>query len=193
MRTVFTGARYIVLIAVIGLLLCALAVFVFGGIVTVTTIVEAFASGEFNAEGARFFSVELIELIDLFLLGTVLFITSLGLYELFVDPSIGPQLPAWLSVRNLDQLKFNLVAVLVVMLLILFLGSAAAVESFDDGQGMEMLALGGGIALVIAAAGAAVVMLGYVAARIEAKTEAEHEARGHEERERRAEPTADYE
>jgi uncharacterized membrane protein YqhA len=179
MRTVFSNAKFIVLIAVVGLLISSLAVFVFGGIVTVTTIVEAFASGEFNADGARVFSVELIELIDLFLLGTVLFITSVGLYELFVDPSIGPLLPLWLSVRSLDQLKFNLVAVLIVMLLIIFLGSAAAIHSFDEGQGVQILALGGGIALVIAAAGAAVVMLGSVASRKEAKAEAEYEAREH--------------
>lgn len=180
MGKVFVGSRYIVLIGVIGLLICSLAVFVFGGIVTATTIIEAFGSGEFNAEGARHFSVELIELIDLFLLGTVLFITSVGLYELFVDPSIGPMLPIWLSVRSLDQLKFNLVAVLVVMLIILFLGFVAGLEGLAEGEGVQILALGGGIALVIAAAGVAVSLLGKVAAQMEAHAEHEREAHAHE-------------
>jgi len=99
------NSRYVVLIAVIGLLVGSIAVYVFGGIMTVTVIVEAFQE-EFNAEGARAFSSELIELIDLFLLGTVMFMTSVGLFELFVDPEI--PIPEWLSVANLDQLKSNL-------------------------------------------------------------------------------------
>jgi uncharacterized membrane protein YqhA len=143
------SSRYVVLIAVIGLLLAGIAVYVFGGIVTVSVIVESFQE-EFNAEGARAFSTELIELIDLFLLGTVMFMTSVGLFELFVDPEI--PIPEWLSVANLDQLKFNLVAVIIVMLMVLFLGAAAA----DWERGLDLLAYGGGIALVILAISVAV-------------------------------------
>jgi uncharacterized membrane protein YqhA len=124
MRTLFGLARYIILIAVIGLLVASIAVLVFGGIMTVTVIVEAFGHADFNAESARLLSTELIKLIDLFLLGTVLLIISIGLYELFIDPHI--DLPEWLSVTNLEQLKFNLLAVIVVMLAILFLGVAAS-------------------------------------------------------------------
>jgi uncharacterized membrane protein YqhA len=152
MRELFSATRYIVLIAVIGLLLCSLAVFVFGAITTVTMIIEAFSHGEFNAEGARFFSTELIELIDLFLLGTVLLITSIGLYELFVDPSI--PLPGWLSVKTLDNLKMNLVAVIIVMLAVLFLGEAGA----EWREGQTILEFGSAIALVIAASAVAVLI-----------------------------------
>ena len=67
MTNLFGLSRYLVLIAVIFLLLAALAVFIFGGITTVNIIIEAFASGEFSAEGARLISLELIEMIDLFL------------------------------------------------------------------------------------------------------------------------------
>jgi uncharacterized membrane protein YqhA len=150
MRTIFSASRYLILIAVIGLLLCALAVFVFGGMTTVTMVFEAFGHGEFNAEGARLFSTELVELIDLFLLGTVLLITSVGLYELFLDPGI--DLPAWLSVSNLDQLKMNLVAVIIVMLVVLFLGEAGA----EWREGQTILEFGAATALVIAAASLAV-------------------------------------
>ncbi len=171
MRSVFSASRYIVLIAVVGLLACALAVFVYGGFVTVTTIVGAFGEAEFNVEGARFLSVEMIELIDLFLLGTILIITSIGLYQLFVEPAIGKLLPPWLSVHSLEQLKFNLVAVLVVMLLILFLGEVAGMESLAEGQGTQILAFGGGIALVIAAGAVAVKLLGDVTFRMEDRHE----------------------
>ncbi len=180
MKTIFGWSRYIVLIAVVALLLGGIAVFVFGGITTVVTIIEAFSEPEFSAEGARFLSVEMIELIDLFLLGTILYITSIGLFQLFVDPTIGEMLPPWLSVHSIDQLKFNLVAVLVVMLVVLFLGAAAEVSLFGtEGEGLEILAFGAGIALVVAAAAAAVMMLGSVVSDMEArheKAQHEHEA-----------------
>ncbi len=145
------NSRFFVFIAVVGLLLASIAVYVFGGILTINVIIEAFQN-EFNAEGARAFSSELIEVIDLFLLGTVLFMTSVGLYELFVDPNIS--IPKWLSVANLDQLKFNLVAVIVVMLIVLFLGAAAT----DFENGLNLLYYGGGIALVILAGSGAVLI-----------------------------------
>ena len=97
MRQAFSATRYLILIGIIGLLLAGIAVFIFGGITTVVMITQAFGRGEFNGEGARFFSTELIELVDLFLLGTAILIISIGLYELFIDPTIS--LPGWLSVR----------------------------------------------------------------------------------------------
>lgn len=175
MRTIFGWSRYLILIAVVALLLGGIAVFIFGGITMVMAIIDVFAEGEFNAEGARFLSVEMIELIDLFLLGTILYITSLGLFQLFVDPTIGEVLPTWLSVHSIDQLKFNLVAVLVVMLIVLFLGAAAETVLFEvEGAGLEILAFGAGIALVVAAAGAAVMMLGHVVGDMEARHEEAH-------------------
>jgi len=147
------NTRYVVFIAVVGLLLASIAVYIFSGILTVDVIIETFQNG-FNTEQARSFSSELIEVIDLFLLGTVLFMTSVGLYELFVDPKIS--IPKWLSVANLDQLKFNLVAVIVVMLMVLFLGSAAEATNVENG--LDLLYYGGGIALVIAAGSVAVLI-----------------------------------
>lgn len=180
MRTLFLTSRYLIYIAVIGLLLAALAVFVFAGIATVSTIIESFGHGEFNAEGARTFSVEFIEMIDLFLLGTVLLITSVGLYELFLDPGISAVIPEWLSVTNLEQLKFNLLAVVIVMLAILFLGAVAG----EWLEGTTILEYGGAIALVIGALSLAVFVFGRLTGRMEAhKREAlalEHGAEGHQ-------------
>ena len=151
MGKLLANSRYVVFIAVVGLLLASIAVYMYSGILTVNVIVESFQHG-FNSEQARTFSSELIEVIDLFLLGTVLFMTSVGLYELFVDPKI--PIPEWLSVANLDQLKFNLVAVIIVMLMVLFLGGAAGATDFENG--LELLYYGGSIALVILAGSVAV-------------------------------------
>jgi len=169
MRTVFSLSKYVVYIAVIGLLLAALAVFAFGGIMAVTAIIGAFQHLAFNAEGARVISVEFIELMDLFLLGTVLLITSIGLYELFIDPAIGEVIPEWLSVSNLEQLKFNLLAVVIVMLAIFFLGAVA--EQIPEGT--EILPYGVAISAVLAGIAVAV----WVFARIHHGMEDEkHEA-----------------
>ena len=150
MTNLFGLSRYLVLLAVIGLLLAAVAVFVFGSIATINIIIEAFAEGVFNAEGARLISIEFIEMIDLFLLGTILLITSVGLYQLFIQPDM--KVPEWLLVANLEQLKFNLLAVIIVMLAIFFLGAAAADMAASDG----ILDYGLAIASVVAAIALAV-------------------------------------
>ena len=159
MRTVFSWTRYLIWIAVISLLLATLAVFIYGLISTVVIVFEVFAHGNFGAEGTRQLSVELIEMIDLFLLGTILFITAVGLQELFVDPGLKELLPEWMSVSSLDQLKFNLLAVIVVMLAVLFLGIAA---SYELTEGVNILDYGLGVAAVILAAGVTVYLFAKV-------------------------------
>ena len=150
MRTVFRSLRFLILIAVIALLIATLAVFVFGLISTIVIVIETFGHGHYGAEGARTLSVELIEMIDLFLLGTILFITAVGLQELFIDPGMKELIPKWMSVESLDQLKFNLLAVIVVMLAVLFLGVAASYELTDE---VNIFDYGVAVALVIAASG----------------------------------------
>jgi uncharacterized membrane protein YqhA len=159
MRTLFSWTRYLIWIAVIALLFATLAVFVYGLISTVTVVIEIFSEGMFGAEGARALSVELIEMIDLFLLGTILLITAVGLQELFVDPGLEEVIPEWMSVASIDQLKFNLLAVIVVMLTVLFLG---VVASYELSEGVSIMDYGVAVALVILASGAAV----YLFARV---------------------------
>ena len=85
-----------------------------------------------------------IEIVDLFLLGTVFLMIALGLYELFVDEDL--DLPRWLSINSFDDLKNKLVGVVVVVLAVLFLG---AVVGWDGSR--DLLGFGVGVALVIAA------------------------------------------
>jgi uncharacterized membrane protein YqhA len=153
MRRLFSSARYLIWIAVISLLFATLAVFAYGLISTLIVVIEVFSHAEFGAEGARTLSVDLIEMIDLFLLGTILFVTAAGLQELFVDPGMKEILPEWMSVASLDQLKFNLLAVIVVMLAVLFLGVAA---SFELNETVSILDYGAAVAMVIAASGVTV-------------------------------------
>lgn len=165
MRTVLRSMRYLIWIAVIALLIATLAVFVYGLISTIVIVVETFSHGHYGAEGARTLSVELIEMIDLFLLGTILFITALGLQELFIDPGLREVIPRWMSVASLDQLKFNLLAVIAVMLAVLFLGVAA---SYELAEGVDIFDYGVAVALVIVASGLTV----YLFARVHRESHA---------------------
>ena len=85
-----------------------------------------------------------IEILDTFLLATVCYIMALGLYELFVDDRL--ELPSWLSIRNLDDLKNKLTSVIIVLMSVIFLGH---VVSWDGER--DLLRIGAPIALVIAA------------------------------------------
>jgi uncharacterized membrane protein YqhA len=149
MKAFFHYSRYVIVVPVIALLLAAVAVFVYGGFMAANVIHESFAHAiertAFNAEGARALSVEMIELIDLFLLGTVLVLTGVGLQELFLGAHI--DLPEWLSIDDLEQLKKNVVAVIIVMLGVLFAGAVAS-ESLD---GQSLFLYGAASALMIAA------------------------------------------
>lgn len=168
MRTVFSISRYVILIAVIALLIATVAVIFFGLISTVIIVVESYSHGHFGAEGARELSVELIEMIDLFLLGTILFITAAGLQELFVDPGLGEIIPEWMSVSNIEQLKFNLLVVVVVMLSVLFLG---VVASYELTEGAGIFDFGVAIAAVVLAVGITI----YLFARVHREGHEGHE------------------
>jgi uncharacterized membrane protein YqhA len=95
---------------------------------------------------AKHMAVDFIELIDVFLLGTVLYIIALGLYELFVDPAL--PMPGWLKIRDLDELKER---VIIVLLGVTFLGSAVTWQGQDGflGFGVAIAAVIGVLGLVL--------------------------------------------
>jgi uncharacterized membrane protein YqhA len=112
------------------------------GIETVRTILHA-VGGDLEKKAAV---LEFIELADVFLLATVLYIMALGLYELFIDESI--TLPPWLAIHSLDDLKQKLVGVIAVVLAVSFLGSV-----IKGADASDLMALGVGIAAVVASMG----------------------------------------
>jgi uncharacterized membrane protein YqhA len=141
-RRIISASRYLIVIAVVCIFATATTLLCYGALETYTQIAKLF-SGE-TAKGAKGLILAAIELVDLFLLATVLYVIAVGLYELFIDDNL--PLPAWLEIHNLDDLKDKLIGVVVVVMGVLFLGELIA----WDGQS-NLLGLGGGIALVIAA------------------------------------------
>lgn len=137
-------ARYIVLVAVLATLLAATALVFFGAVETIVVIQQVIAKGEFTSKVAKTLLLSFIEITDIFLLATVLYIIALGLYELFIDDSV--PVPHWLQIHTLDDLKDKLIGVIIVVLGVGFLGQFVS----WDGQS-NLLVSGGGAALVIAA------------------------------------------
>lgn len=144
MNRFLSTTRFVILLAVFGALIAAVTVLVYGFIEVLQLVWLTIEAGTVSRSGAKTLALELIEVVDLFLLGTVFFIIGVGLYELFIDANV--RLPNWLTIRTLDDLKNKLIGVVIVVLGVLFLGQ---VVSWDGER--DLLGYGASIALVIAA------------------------------------------
>lgn len=109
--------RYLVLIPVIGLAITAGILFISGGIDLFNFLWETIA-GTGKTDTQSIIIIEIVEIVHLFLVGTVLFITSFGLYQLFIQPL---PLPAWLEINDIEELELNLVGLAAVVLAVNFL------------------------------------------------------------------------
>ncbi|MFT4215765.1 MAG: YqhA family protein [Micropruina sp.] len=129
--------RFIVLVPALGMLLGSITLTTVGAIEVGQTILGAF-TGHVDAKE---YVISFVEIADVFLLAVVLFIIAIGLYELFIDEI--PGLPEWLVFGSLDDLKSQLIGVVVVVLGVFFLGRA-----LHGDDALNLLYLGGGIAAV---------------------------------------------
>jgi uncharacterized membrane protein YqhA len=149
LRNLFGASRFIIVLAVIGsfvgsaILLVIAAITLFS--IAWNEIVD-FDPDDLGGAHIDSLAVELIEITDIILLGTVLYIVALGLYQLFIDRNL--PLPDWLKVNDLTDLKRDLIGVVVVLLGVSFLGEVVNWEGESD-----VLPLGAAVALVIAALG----------------------------------------
>ena len=109
MRFFLERVRYIVVIAVFGLLAGALITFGWG-LYGVWEYAQALLDGDQTAGLVRALSM-----IDTFLLATVVLVFAVGLWELFVSDL---DLPEWLEIHTLDDLKGKLAEVIVLVVAI---------------------------------------------------------------------------
>ena len=137
--------RFLLIGPVIGCVLLTAGVVIMGLGRIVTAGVELARVGDFSAKAAKTMSLAVIEIIDLFLVGTVAYITAVGLYKLFISET-DIQLPMRLKISTLKDLEDKIIGVIVAALAVAFLGRAAGTE-----QSEALLNYGGGMALVIVA------------------------------------------
>jgi uncharacterized membrane protein YqhA len=140
---VLASSRYLIFVAVACTLLGATALLGYGAWETFG-IIRSILDPSVESPKGKGLMLAFIELTDLFLLATVLYVIAIGLFELFVDDRL--DLPNWLEIHDLNDLKEKLIGVVIVVMGVLFLGQVVT----WDGQ-RNLLQYGAGIALVIAA------------------------------------------
>lgn len=146
MERLLLSARYLIVLAVLASLVGAVAILIYGAILTLHIIGTMFLEEAFTVEASKEVALGFIEVVDLLFLGVVMYITALGLYRLFINQTI--HLPSWLKIEEFEELKVILVGVVIVLLAVNFTGQVV------DWQGTsEILALGLSVSLVIAAIG----------------------------------------
>jgi uncharacterized membrane protein YqhA len=129
-QRMLSSSRYFVFIAIIGSLLASVALLIFGGINVVKIIVDTVIKADLSSTGAKELALAAIQVTDLFLLGMVLYLIALGLYELFIDDSIA--VPDWLVIHTIDDLKEKLVGVVIIVMGVLFLGKLVSWDGKSD-------------------------------------------------------------
>lgn len=144
MSRLFSATRYFAYVPVLCIMIVATALLLYGAALTARTLIGLVTAPALTSSVSKELLVRSIELADLFLLGTVLYVMAIGLYELFIDDTL--DLPAWLVIHDLDDLKDKLISVVIVVLGVVFLGQVIT----WDGE-RDLFGLGVSVALVIAA------------------------------------------
>lgn len=135
MRRVLGATRFAVIVPALAAILGALLLMAQGSIAMVAAIIGSVTGRTYLKDTI----VEVLTAVDAILLGTVLLVIGYGLYELFVDNNI--QVPEWLQVRDLDDLKSKLIGVVVAIIAVIFVGvfvdsnRAADIVSYGVGAG----------------------------------------------------------
>lgn len=114
MAQLLSKTRYLAIIGVIALLVSTLGAFAWGSLKTYHVIALII---ETMGKDARI-TVELIEVVDSFLIATALLIFAASLYELFIGEVA---LPEWMLAHNLYELKAKLSSMIVLVLAVKFL------------------------------------------------------------------------
>ena len=149
------GSRYIVLTAVVASLFTSVAMFYVATIDAIVMIshLGEYASPSLSAEARMSLRsstvTHVVEIIDGYLLATVLLIFSLGLYELFIskieaasDTKMSGNV---LVIHSLDDLKSRLAKVILMILIVKFFENAINQTYMDS---LSLLYLSCGIALI---------------------------------------------
>lgn len=133
--------RYVVFVPAIASIIGALLLMGQGSYAMILAVVDTIT----NNYGLKETIVEVLTAVDAILLGTVLLVIGYGLYELFIDADL--DVPAWLRVRDLDDLKSKLIGVVVAIIAVVFVGvfvdsnRASDVISYGVGAGALVLGL----------------------------------------------------
>ena len=139
MRKILGLSRYAVFVPAIASILGALLLMAQGSIEIVKVVIDAVINNSYLKDKI----VDVLTAVDAILLGTVLLVIGYGLYELFVDTRI--EVPVWLQINDLDDLKSKLIGVVVAIIAVVFVGVFV-----DSNRASEVVAYGVGAGALVA-------------------------------------------
>jgi uncharacterized membrane protein YqhA len=159
LETIFEGtlwnSRFVVMAAVLGSLFAGFAIFYMATVDVVLLVQHAlhYADSDMAAEARKALHdstvTHIVEVVDGYLLATVLLIFSLGLYELFIsdiDQAHGSKASSKiLVISSLDDLKSRLAKVIIMILIVTLFEEALNMKVSAP---IDLLYLGGAIALI---------------------------------------------
>lgn len=139
MKKVLGLTRFAVFVPAIAAIIGALLLMAQGSIEIISVVIKTFT----EEESLKMTIVDVLTAVDAILLGTVLLVIGYGLYELFIDADI--EVPLWLRVSDLDDLKSKLIGVVVAIIAVVFVGVFV-----DANRASEVIAYGSGAGALVA-------------------------------------------
>ena len=139
MKRLLEHVRYVVVIAVAGLTLTMGVTFAWA-IAKTVRLMGTLLDGGWRSDLSM---VDLLEVIDTYLLAIVQLIVAIGLYELFIGAL---DVPDWLKARSLEDLKKSIVDVLIV-----FIGVKGVERLVAVQEPIDALTYTAAVAILIAA------------------------------------------
>jgi uncharacterized membrane protein YqhA len=175
------NSRFVIIAAVVGSLLAGFALFYIATVDVVYLLQHTlhYADSSMNDETRKVLHdntvTHIVEVVDGYLLATVMLIFSLGLYELFIsdiDQAHGSRASSKiLVISNLDDLKSRLAKVILMILIVTLFEEALNMKLTAP---LDLIYLGGSITLVALA-----LYFSHAAEHSPAKTGDKGDAEGH--------------
>ncbi|HPD65711.1 MAG TPA: YqhA family protein [Bacteroidia bacterium] len=139
MKKIFESGSKLVILASLSLFVGFIVSSLYGFYILGKTVFITFNSYEHLDSGLL--AINIIKVIDIQLLAVIQYVMSVGLYELFIGDL---NLPPWLNIRTIDQLKSKLASVIILILAVKF-----TEKVMDWKHHMDILYLAIGVSLVI--------------------------------------------
>ncbi len=149
------NSRFVILAAVVGSLFAGFAIFYMATVDVVYLVMHIlhYADPDMTAEARKALHdntvTHIVEVVDGYLLATVMMIFSLGLYELFIsdiDQAHGSKASSKiLVISSLDDLKSRLAKVIIMIMIVTLFEEALNMRMTAP---IDLLYLGGSIALI---------------------------------------------
>ena len=135
--------RYVVLVAVAGVLLIAIALFVLGAGLAVSSVWKAAQAALRGDIASTDLTVQFLEVVSLMMKAVIFYVIGVGLYSLFIAPL---NVTTALGVETFNDLEIKIVSVIIVIMAVTFLEHFIVWQ-----QPVETLMFGVSLAVVVAA------------------------------------------